>query len=343
MFYKFCFGLGITALSFLLFCKSPSEVDQNDMNGNKILSLQNPVNGTSLETPDLTFTWNKINGATGYHIAIDEGKTFLSPELTQKTPDNSYTPTKEFSLGTYYWRVRARDADGVWGDWTPVWSFTLIQTLIPPPAPVLIAPKDESDTKNKTPLFSWNTVNDAVNYELIVDDDADFNSPIIHDSTIPKAEYTPASSMPLGTYYWRVRALNSKQISDWSSTKTFTVREPYEYELLIIGMWKATYVQGYYSIYSEFMFAKSGTISNYKVYESHMHGNHTTLYVGSFEIMKYNNDYYLFCLYKNWDLPPDASIHKNELIPIKFNSEKQLQILLQSADYGDFWVTYSRL
>ena len=340
MFYKFCIGLGIITLSFLLFCKSPSDADQND---NKILSLQNPADGSSLEITDLAFTWNKINGATNYNISIDEGKTFLNPELTQKTPDNSYTPTKELSLGTYYWRVRAKDADDGWGDWTPVWSFTLIQTLIPPPAPVLITPKDESDTKNKTPLFSWNPVNDAAKYELIVDDDADFNSPIIHDSTIPKTEYTPASSMPLGTYYWRVRALNNVQQSDWSSTTSFTVREPYEYELLLIGGWKATYPQGYYTVYSEYRFTESETISIYNEFKSHVYGNYTTYYAGSFEMKKHSENYSLFCSYKRAEVPPDTSPSLYGYITIKFNSEKQIVMLVQSPDYGSMWVTFTRL
>lgn len=32
---------------------------------------------------------------------------------------------------TYYWRVRAMDSRGLWGPWTPVWSFT-VQSVMPP-------------------------------------------------------------------------------------------------------------------------------------------------------------------------------------------------------------------
>ena len=342
MSYKLCFGLSMVALSFLMNCKSPSEPELVDTNS-KIPALNSPADGTKLENPDLLFKWNDATSANRYKISIDDADTFLNPEITQETPDNNYTPTEELSLGTYYWRVQARGADNKWGEWSPVWNFTIVQSATPPPTPELVAPRNKLSTNFQTPLFSWKPVTDAVKYELVVDNDDDFNSPIINELNISKTEYTPQASIPLGSYYWKLRAVNTAdKKSDWTSKRTFTVREPYEYEQIIPGVWKATYVDGYYTVSSEYMFTESGTITYNSVYESHAYDDYTILAAGTYQMDKINDNYYVNYSYTKWDVPSNIRFYQNDGMQIKFNSEGQLEMLIYLARNRE-WITYSRL
>jgi len=54
-----------------------------------------------------------------------------------------------------------------------------------------------------------------------VDDDADFSSPE-RDKATTKPEYTPATGLDGGVYYWRVRASNGTGVGAWSATWAFT-------------------------------------------------------------------------------------------------------------------------
>ena len=85
----------------------------------------------------------------------------------------------------------------------------------PGSAPELTSPADGRVTCEATPTFAWSAVDGTESYELEVDTDPGFPSPGI-DTTTPGTEFTPASPLPLGTFYWRVRASNQCGSSGWS-------------------------------------------------------------------------------------------------------------------------------
>jgi len=83
-----------------------------------------PVSGTSLKGVP-TFRWKAVSGAVLYQFQIDDDPNFLSPLYTI---DQRLTSRRLPGgvRGTYYWRVRARDAAGNWSDWSPVSTVTLL-------------------------------------------------------------------------------------------------------------------------------------------------------------------------------------------------------------------------
>ncbi len=103
-----------------------------------------------------------------------------------------------------------------------------------PTAPVQLSPANGSSITNRTPVFSWANATDAdgnpVSYHLQVDDNAAFNNPEINVSSLPfdvgtpNTTYYPSTELNVDTtYYWRVRANDSTDYGDFSSTANFTL------------------------------------------------------------------------------------------------------------------------
>jgi hypothetical protein len=78
------------------------------------------------DTP--TLTWNRVSYAAGYEIQVDNTATFTLPLsfTTQvNSPNTLEATTTALADGVYYWRVRAKKADGTFGPWSSVESFTV--------------------------------------------------------------------------------------------------------------------------------------------------------------------------------------------------------------------------
>lgn len=68
------------------------------------------------------FSWDKISSATKYFIEIDNDSDFSSPEwaaLKQQTTHQVIL----MRAGAYFWRVRAKDTAGNWGNWSMTFTF----------------------------------------------------------------------------------------------------------------------------------------------------------------------------------------------------------------------------
>jgi hypothetical protein len=100
-----------------------------------------PANGGNSDGTDVAFQWKAAtdpdgDAITDYHFQLSDRPDMrwpLSPNFDKyiaKTPDKgrtSYTLPRPGLLthGTsYYWHVKAKDANGVWGPWSDTWSFT---------------------------------------------------------------------------------------------------------------------------------------------------------------------------------------------------------------------------
>ena len=65
-----------------------------------------------------SFSWYSLDGAVRYQIQISSSVYFLSNVINTTTLDTAYSTVSEIANNTYFWRVRAQNADTLWGDWS---------------------------------------------------------------------------------------------------------------------------------------------------------------------------------------------------------------------------------
>lgn len=173
-----------------------------------------------------------INGDRGF-IGGDAGAAFKfspdafnSPASTNALVEGTINtlPIVDLYFGsTYYWRARGIHSQGESG-WSGAKSFLTVSTV------ELDKPTDNSTNQNLDVILKWKTLTDRVSYEIQVDDDPAFESPINFGTS--EGSIT-ADLLTFGiNYNWRVRAVHVKDISDWSApwdfstVSTVTLTEP---------------------------------------------------------------------------------------------------------------------
>ncbi len=120
-----------------------------------------PSNNAQVLGTQFTFSWPTVPDTTDYHFQLSAHKNMLfllSPvfdKLISRTPSKGKAEWHIPCEGllnpnqTYYWRIRPRRTDGLWGNWSPVWSFT-------PQAPgVPLLVQIIPDYHNRTLTLNW--------------------------------------------------------------------------------------------------------------------------------------------------------------------------------------------
>ncbi|WP_286168424.1 cell wall-binding repeat-containing protein [Phycicoccus sp. SLBN-51] len=186
-----------------------------------------PSNGATLTYPSqpLILSWDALPGAKTYEVQIDDDSAFVGAPAPVTTNNNSYTPLNPPLGTTYYWRVRGKSAQGVPTQYSVPQSYTMTW-----PAKVSSAPGDRSPANTSTStveeiVLDWKPLAGASAYELQISPDEFFNAPIGGTRTVNSTSFSPSPSLPAGSYYWRVRGLNTSQVAEpspWSDVWVFT-------------------------------------------------------------------------------------------------------------------------
>ncbi len=191
-----------------------------------------PTDQSSQWTGDL-FDWDAHEGVDFYEFQLDTTLSFNSSVLQthQETYQTNYdhnSDTKEYFddlyFGTvYYWRVRAINAVDTSG-WGSVWSFTTRDYV------TKVSPSN-GDLEWTGLDFNWDAHEGVDFYEFQLDTTLSFNSSALqthqetyqtnYDHNSDTKEYF--EDLYFGTvYYWRVRAINAVDTSDWGTVRNFT-------------------------------------------------------------------------------------------------------------------------
>ncbi len=166
-----------------------------------------------------TLTWKAVTGAAKYEVYRARSKDGDYIKYSTVT-GTSYTNTSYIENGnTYYYKVRALDANGTAGPWSDVVAVTCRLGL---PAPTVTGGNDAQGR----PTLKWNAVTGAAKYEVYRA--RSLNGDYIKYSTVTGTSYTNISYIENGnTYYYKVRALGSNGTAGaWSSVVSVTYRKP---------------------------------------------------------------------------------------------------------------------
>ncbi len=183
-----------------------------------------------------TFLWDRVEGASGYTIQIDDDANFSSPLINQATDATSFTPldssgTTALAPGAqYYWRVVMRRTSSIIGQWSDGMAFTKNSLWPEPVAPLVGA------VLNHQPTLQWTAVLTpsvqprltAPAYRVQIANNAAFN-PIKLDETTQATSYTPPKGKTLadGVWYWRVAFVDGAgKLHPFSPVQSFTKEYP---------------------------------------------------------------------------------------------------------------------
>ena len=189
---------------------------------------QNLQAGPSYATP--AFTWEPVEGAAAYRIEVSKDPTFSPGNIVDQAEVTleGFVPTKAYADGTYYWRVRIRDGNNNYGQYSPVQTFAKTS-----PAPDGLRTVGGSIV-NYNPTFQWNAVLTpteqpvigAPSYRLKVSTDPNFST-IYETRDTDSVTYTPCDrAYADGTYYWKVAMLDANG-REGTYSKVMTVTKQY--------------------------------------------------------------------------------------------------------------------
>jgi len=198
-----------------------------------------PVNGGLVYSSQPTFVWHVAPGAIRYHFQLDDAANFATPVVNNpNVPDTSYQIPTPISAGTFYWRVRAYDGL-LWSAYSSTWNFF---TAVPN-APTLVSPADSANVFTDPPTFIWQASTGATSYDIAVDDNNDFSSPVFTVDGFQGTTITPPDPFGPNTYYWHVRAEGDFGYSPFSTTFLFVITGEPGYPFLPgdanmhVGLW----------------------------------------------------------------------------------------------------------
>jgi len=195
------------------------------------VNLNSPTNNSTGFT-GTTFNWNAHTGVDFYDIQIDTSLNFNSPAFksgsetyfnsSSSNGDTDFFFDNLYFGETYYWRVRARNAVDTSG-----WTMRTYQTQ---PTVAVNSPTNNSSGFTGR-VFNWNAHTGVDFYDIELDTSLTFSSPAYRTVT---ETYINSSSSNGDTdayfsdlyfgelYYWRVRARNAVDTSDWSPVRFYT-------------------------------------------------------------------------------------------------------------------------
>jgi uncharacterized protein YkwD len=199
-----------------------------------VTNLILPLADTTINRDSALFQWNKMAGATVYHLQVASDSLMKTLVLN----DSILTDTSKLLIGlkdesSYFWRVRVKNTKG-WGDFTPVQTFGVI---LPAPLVKLMSPANGA-VEDTDINFAWHLDAPRVtNYWFQLADNKAMTNPIVSDSTdlytYDTTEFVLLNTLTIPkTYYWTVQAQNDGGWNVLRSVDSFSTAFPASVSML---------------------------------------------------------------------------------------------------------------
>src|SRR5690554_3244409 len=199
------------------------------------LLLTSPSDGTIHEA-GLELDWEAHTGVDFYEVQLDTSLTFSSPAFrtamkTYINSSNLNNDTESFFTdlyfdANYHWRVRAINAVDT-TQWSTIRGFQTKDELL--------LTSTSNNTEQLTGLqLDWEAHTGVDFYGIQLDSSLTFSSPAfrtamktyINSSNLNNDTESFFADLYFGTsYYWRVRAINAVDTTQWSVINNFTTRD----------------------------------------------------------------------------------------------------------------------
>lgn len=180
------------------------------------VSLISPINNSIGKDTNELLKWAKTDGATEYQLQLSEDSEFSEILLDTNLNDLQLATSNLKYFSEYWFKVRAKDPSGSYGDWSFVRKF---KTNIN--SPLLVLPENLSNLIEYNYSFDWMDVNNADNYIIQIATDDEFENIYIESST-SNSSIAITNLSPFTNYFWKVKAENNGIGSNWSEIFTFT-------------------------------------------------------------------------------------------------------------------------
>lgn len=198
-------------------------------------ALQKPTNASVDVIPTVSLQFKAIWGSTQYQYQYSTDSTFstytqINVPLANQTIINPNNPNTRdtvvivradtFPFGeTIYWRARALNSKDI-SLWSPHFEMSVI-----PGVKTLFNPAQGATINTTKPTFKWRKIAEVLQYELQYSTDLNFLSNVVsvfvpHPNVIhDTVSYSVTTHLQESTvYHWRVRAINTRDTSDWKTS-----------------------------------------------------------------------------------------------------------------------------
>ncbi len=164
-----------------------------------------PVDSATRLPRTPTFIWNRVPGATAYHLQIASDPGFVTLLYNDSTIVDSARTAGPFPYGArLHWRLRSKNTAG-----TSPFSVPRVFTIMlePPAVPTLVSPANNAINQPVTPTLRWRSTSLAAYYDLQIALDTLMTNMVVSDSGLADSSAVVRIA-PSTAYYWRVRGQN---------------------------------------------------------------------------------------------------------------------------------------
>jgi hypothetical protein len=209
-----------------------------DCYAKKAPELLTPANGATIQADcncnNLPFSlkWDAVCDACYYDVQIALDPAFTELEIDTTVTGLSYIVPSDLTCQiTYYWRVRAYEANtgqeihSWWSDWSGTETSITVAPSTAQGVLNLIAPvSGANDVAVKNVGFSWSLQATADTFVWKLSTDPTFSS-TVNSQTLSTTAYNQGTLSYNTTYYWQVTAYEGSTLVSTSAVGTFRTME----------------------------------------------------------------------------------------------------------------------